>query len=406
MASAKYLRSGGPLCCRVYRCSISLCSGLGRCPPWGVDLNYIDKSVAPGTDFFVYANNGWLKTAEIPADRSYSGVNLELDKQNEAKLKGSSPSCTPDKISTNEERKLHDLYDAFTNTDAIEAAGLKHAQTDLDRLPPSRRLTISRPRWALSAWRWTGHTGFTLGIDDKHPNAYSINLYQSGLGLPDRDYYLRDDKEIAATRIAYQKYLSHMLAFTGATDANARADAIIDLEHKLAVAHWPAEDRRDADKTYNPMTISASWKSSRRNSPGASFFAAAGIPAASPRGERMVIVAEKSAFPKLAVVFAETPVAVWRDYLTIRYLHSFAAYLPKKFDDEDFAFYGTVSKGKTAAADRATRGVHLLDEQMGEALGKLYVARNTSRRKQRRKPTHSCTTCSKPMRAISRRLTG
>jgi putative endopeptidase len=93
----------------------------------------------------------------------------------------------------------------------------------------------------------------------------------------------------------------------------------------------------------------------------------------SPRGERTVIVSEKSAFPKLAVVFSETPVAVWRDYLTTRYLHSFSAYLPKKYDDEDFAFYGAVIQGKTAQLDRATRGVQLLDRQMGEALGKIYA---------------------------------
>ena len=109
--------------------------------------------------------------------------------------------------------------------------------------------------------------------------------------------------------------------------------------------------------------------------PWASFFAASGISTTSPTGERMVIVAERSAFPKLAAAFKATPVAVWRDYLTVRYLHAFAAYLPKKYDDADFAFYGGVLQGKTAQLDRATRGVAVLDSAMGEALGKLYTAK-------------------------------
>ena len=142
----------------------------------------------------------------------------------------------------------------------------------------------------------------------------------------------------------------------------------------MAVAHWPAADRRDADKTYNPMPISDLEKMAPEF-PWRTFLQAADIPMTSPKGERMVIVAERSAFPKLAAVFAATPVAVWRDYLTIRYLHTFAPYLPKKYDDADFAFYGIVLQGKTAQLDRATRGVQLLDSQMGEALGKVYAAK-------------------------------
>ena len=99
------------------------------------------------------------------------------------------------------------------------------------------------------------------------------------------------------------------------------------------------------------------------------------MPLTAPNGERKVIVAEKTAFGPLAKIFAATPVSTWRDYLTVHYLHSFAAYLPKRFDDRDFAFYGTVLQGRTQQLDRRTRGVHLLDELMGEALGKLYVAR-------------------------------
>ena len=109
--------------------------------------------------------------------------------------------------------------------------------------------------------------------------------------------------------------------------------------------------------------------------PWRAYFETAGVPLQSSHGERQVIVAEKSAFPKLAEIFAETPVAVWRDYLTIHYLHSVAAVLPKRIDDADFAFYGAVIEGNEKQLDRATRAVHLIDDNLGEALGKLYVAK-------------------------------
>jgi putative endopeptidase len=366
--------SHAALLCSVLSAAAPTLAAEPAVPPWGVELNYLDKNASPGTDFFVYANGGWLKNAVIPPDRSYAGVNLELNKQNEQRLMDivsdlhKAPSPTP------EERKLLDLYDAFTDQAALEAAGLRHAQADLDRIARVQTLDEVAAEMGTAKLGLDGPFGLYLGIDDKHPSAYSVNIYQSGLGLPDRDYYLRDDKEIADTRAAYQKYLAQMLAFTGAGDADARAAALMKLEHDMAVASWPAADRRDAEKTYNPMPVSDLEKMAPQF-PWRAFLAAADIPMTSPRGERMVIVAERSAFPKLADVFAATPVSVWRDYLATRYLHAFAAYLPKKYDDADFAFFGVVLRGQTQQLDRATRGVQLLDNQMGEALGKLYAAK-------------------------------
>jgi len=222
--------------------------------------------------------------------------------------------------------------------------------------------------------RLSGPFHVRIGIDDKHPDSYSIDLSQSGLGLPNRDYYLRDDKAIVETRAAYRKYLAAMLTLAGVSDAAGRADRIYALEAAMAKAEWANADRRDAIKTYNPMPFSG-LEQLAPGFPWTAYFAAAGIPLTAPGGERQVVVAEKSAFPELARIFADAPVEVWRDYLTARYLHSFAAYLPKAFDDTDFAFYGTALYGNPRQLDRAKRAVHLLDGELGEALGKLYVAK-------------------------------
>ena len=207
------------------------------------------------------------------------------------------------------------------------------------------------------------------------PNAYSVNLDQGGLGLPNRDYYLKTDKPILAAQAAYKKYLATMLTLAGdGKDADKRAAAIYALEKRIAEAEWTNAERRDADKIYNPMSFSGLEKLAPEFD-WMAYFKTADIPLTGPKGERQVIVAEKSAFPKLGKIFAETPVAVWRDYLVAHYLHTFAAYLPKAVDDANFDFYGKVIAGQSQQLPRATRAAHLLDGQLGEALGKLYVAK-------------------------------
>jgi putative endopeptidase len=343
--------------------------------PWGVTLAYMDTTVGPGNDFFRYTNGGWLKTAVIPPDRQFAGVNLELDKQNEARLRDivTSLALRPDAALSAEERKLRDLYNAFENTRAIEAKGLAPVKADLERIAALKTYAAVAGFMGSPATQVSGPFDIGIDIDEKNPDAYVILLTQSGLGMPDRDYYLLKDKDSVATREAYRKYLTGMLAFAGVRTA-ARSAAVYTLEERIARVHWPAAERREAEKVYNPMSLSALQKFAPQF-PWDSYFAAAGVSRRSPRGERVVVVREKSAFPKLATVFAATPVAVWRDYLTVRYLHSHASWLPQQIDDADFAFYGRVVGGQKQQLPRDLRGIHLLDRQMGEALGKLYVAR-------------------------------
>jgi len=273
-----------------------------------------------------------------------------------------------------EERKLRDLYDSFVDTDAIEAKGLAPVQKDLDYLAGLK--TLDDVAHAMGSVKLSTVSIYNIGIgvDDKNPDNYSVNLNQGGLGLPDRDYYLSNDAAIVKTRDAYRKYLADMMTLGGLSDAEARAGRVLALETEIAKVSWTRADRRDADKIYNPMAF-AQLKELAPGYDWSAMFAAAGVSPTSPSGERKVIVAEKSAFSNLAKVFAETPIDVWRDYLTVRYLHTWSAFLPKKVDDTDFAFYGKALNGKTAQLDRTIRGIQFLDGAMGEALGKLYVAK-------------------------------
>jgi putative endopeptidase len=340
--------------------------------PWGVYLGYLDTSVKPGHDFFAYANGAWLKTAEIAPDRPSAGAGFEVNKMNEDRLKEIVAGLRSGADADVEERKLRDLYDSYMDEAKIEADGLAPAKADLDRIAAVKSHADVVRLMGAPSLRLDGPFGMVIGVDDKHPDAYAVFVFQSGLALPDRDYYLREDAALQKTREAYHKYLVQMLGFAGVKDAEPRAAAILALEHDLAAASWPAADRREAEKVYNPMSL-ASLKKLAPEFPWEAYLEAGGISLRSAKGDRTLIVGEKTAFPALSKAFAKTPVSVWRDYLTVRYLHAFSPFLPKAVDDADFALYGTTLQGRTKQLERTTRGARLLDQRMGEALGKIYV---------------------------------
>jgi putative endopeptidase len=343
---------------------------------WGVDLSAMDTSVKPGDDFFNFVNGKWMKSTVIPPDRSSIGTFQLLRILSEKRMRDivAEIKTRPYGQLSPDEKKLRDLYEAFVDQKHIEELGLAPAKADLAAIDNIKTLDDVARAMASTKLGTQSVFNIAIGVDEKNPNAYSVVLAQSGLGMPDRDYYLKGDPALVTTRDAYRKYLSSMLALAGLGDTDKRAEAILAVESKIATAHWTRAENRDETKTYNPMTVSE-LRQLAPEFPWDTFLTEAGIPLKGTKGERVVVVTQKSAFPALANIFAETPVSVWRDYLTVHYLHGIAAYLPKKFDDTNFAFNGTVLGGQGQQLDRATRGVHLLDLMLGEALGKIYVDR-------------------------------
>ena len=343
--------------------------------PWGLYVNYVDQSVKPGDDFFAHANGAWLKATQIPADQASAGVIAEMTKKNEERLRAIIAELPADAKPGSETRKMRDLYDAFLDEAQIEARGLDAVKGDLDRIASVKThvdvaLLMADPRLRLD-----GPFRITIGVHDRNPWVYGIAASQSGLGLPEREYYLKEEAFLAKTRDAYRAYLAQMLGFAGKDDTEARATRIYELEHAMAEFHWTAVDRRNMEKTYNLLSLSEL----PRLAPGFPwnlYLRAMGVPLQSRIGELRIYVMEKSAFPKLAALFAATPPAVWSDYLTVRYLAAFSAYLPKRIGDATFTMYGTTIQGRSRQRDRTTQAVSLLDARMGEALGKIYVQKH------------------------------
>jgi len=341
---------------------------------WGVDLAGMDRVAKPGDDFFRYVNGTWLDKAVIPSDRTSTGSFLDLAILSEnrvqdllAGLAARNDGLTP------QETKIRDLYKSYTDVEHLDKLGLTPAERDLASIQQAAshediaRLMGSVPMGTQSLF------DAGIGVDDKNPSAYAVFVSQSGIGLPDRDYYLLTEAGTVKAREAYRAYIETMLTLGGVADAPSKAEKIFALETEIAKLHWASADRRDADKIYNPMTVSEL----ARFAPGfswTSFFSEMKI-GAPPSGERQVIIGEKSAFPKLASLFARTPVETWRDYLAFHYLSAHAPYLPKRFDEANFNFYGRALRGQTEQLARAKRGVHFLGSMIGEGVGQLYVAR-------------------------------
>jgi len=333
---------------------------------FGVDLTTRKATVKPGDDFFASANGAWLDTFTIPPDKASYGIFTKLDDEARANVRkiiegaaGAKPA--PGSI----EQKIGDYFASFMDTAKIEADGINALKPDLDR--------ITAVKTPAELARLFGEVGFQspvggyIGQDDKDPEAYFVNLVQSGLGMPDRDYYLRDDPKLKETRVAYLAHVGRMLTLAGVPDGSAKAARIVALETKIAQAHWARERTRDAIANYNPKRR-AELSSFAPGLDWQAMLDAMGL-GAWDRFNANTPTAVKG----IAALVASQPLEDWKAYLTYHHVHNHAPYLPKAVDDENFAFFGKVLSGREKQRERWERGVDLVNGGLGEAIGQVYV---------------------------------
>jgi putative endopeptidase len=331
---------------------------------YGIDTAGMDTSVAPGNDFFEYANGTWAKNTQIPADKSRYGLFNVLDDLSKERTRTIIEAQSKDPNS-----RIGAAYESFMNEAAVESKGLTPFEPWLSEVR-----SIKTKAELTKAYGDAGQISIDtpyqmfIGQDRKNSDAYALNVFQGGLGMPDRDYYLSTDPKQVETKAKYLQHLTNMLTLAGEANAAARAKAILDFETKVAKVHWPRADSRDANKTYNKMTLAEV----RKFAPGfdfATFLKDSGA------NVDYVIVFQPSAFKGEAALLGSTPVSVLRDQLLVRSLDSYASYLPKKFDQEHFAFYGTALSGTPQQEPRWKRAVNFTVGTMGDDVSKLYVAK-------------------------------
>ncbi|HUD94993.1 M13 family metallopeptidase [Sphingobium sp.] len=331
---------------------------------FGFDTAGMDKSVKPGDDFYDYANGTWTKNTPIPADKSNYGAFNTLDDLSRERTRGILEAAKADPAS-----KIGAAYASYMDATGVEAKGLapiKPWLAEIDAVKDQAGYVTLAARAARAGV--DGPFAFYVGQDDKDPETYIVSMRQDGLGLPDRDYYLEQDDKMAAIRTAYVAHLEKILALSGEGDAKARAAALMAFETEIAKVHWTQVDSRDADKTYNKMTLAQL----ARTAPGfdfATYFAANNLKPSE------LIVAQPTAIAGEAALIAKAPIGVLKDALIARSIHSFAEYLPDSVANEDFAFYGTTLSGTPEREDRWKRAVTFLKGSLGEEVGKVYVAK-------------------------------
>jgi putative endopeptidase len=338
---------------------------------FGIDLAGMDTSTKPGDDFYTYASGGWMRANEIPEDRSRWGMFDELREASDAsvhEILEEQAQAKPAKGSN--AQKAADYYASYLNRAAIDAKGFAPAKAALDAIAAAKTSTdivklMGRPDLPVDA-----PIAMSVELDAKDPDRYVVTVAQSGLGLPEREFYRKKEPRFQEIRSKYEAHVARVLGMAGDKVAAANAAAILALEAQIAECHWPIADRREREKTYNPRTL-AELEKEAPQFPWGAYMKALGYD-----GERSVVVAESTAIPKLARLFAATPVATWRAYLTYHFLAATADVLPSKLDDEVFDFRGRTLNGQPQQRDRWKRAVTATNDALGDAVGELYVARH------------------------------
>jgi putative endopeptidase len=347
---------------------------------WGFDLDGADPSVRPGDDFFAYANGKWLDRTNIPADASLVTLRSIMTDRTQANLhdlleeaaKGASHA--PDVI----KGKVGAFYKAFMNEDAVEALAANPIIPILEKIKAASNRDALAAMMGRSSYDFLD-SFFALSIDRdaKNPTQYAVAVNQAGLGLPDRSYYL--DVGHDHDKLAYRAYAERLLRQIDWPDPAGNAERIIALETRIAQAQWTKADARIITKTYNPMTI-AELRDLAPGFPWQNFLAEAKLGAVA-----SVIVGEKSAFPKLASIFAETPVETLQAWLAFRTVSRSAMYLSHAYADAYFEMYKKTLQGQAEQQARWKRGVFVVsgdldgnDNPVGDlgwAVGQLYGER-------------------------------
>jgi putative endopeptidase len=345
----------------------------------GIDTSGMDRAVAPGDDFFRYANGTWLKTKEIPADRSYDGAAYALYEKTQEQTRQLIEAI--DRNASGDDRQVKDYYDTFLDEAAIEAQGLAPLQTllvNVTAIQDRRALAtyvcgdLRADVDALNATNF--HTDRPFGLwfaaDLAEPARYAAFLLQGGLGMPDRDYYVDKSPDMEKIRASYLAHIETMMTLAKIPDAKAKAARVFALERKIAGVHATRTESVDVKRANNP------WKREEFSTQAPGLDWTACFDAAGLKHVPQVIVWHPGAVRGTAALFGSEPIETWRDYLTFHVIDRYANYLPKAFGDQRFAFYGKTLTGTQAQRARWKRALDDTNDALGDAVGKLYVRRH------------------------------
>ncbi|MGA1371489.1 MAG: M13 family metallopeptidase [Pseudomonadales bacterium] len=336
---------------------------------WGIDTTQGDPATRPGDDFARHANGRWLDTFEIPADLpsyvSFTALRLEAEADVHAIVEElAATRSLPGSI----EQKVGDYFRSWMNVDALNAAGSKPLEPYLAEIFAAK--DKAGLMQLMGSVHHVGPAAFGVIPDPADTTRYIVYVDQSGIGMPDRDYYLKKDGNFPKYREAYEAYITTLFSLAGLADGALRAQGVVALEAQIAEAHWTQEDSRDIKKTYNPMTADALAELAPEF-PWKRTFEDLGLATAP-----VYLVAQPSALDRTAEILAAADLSVLKDWLAFHFVSNHAEYLSSEFDEAQWAFYSKTLRGVTAQRERWKRGVNQIDRRLGDAVGQVYVQRH------------------------------
>ncbi|MBX9729805.1 MAG: M13 family metallopeptidase [Sphingomonas sp.] len=332
---------------------------------FGVDLTAKDTAAKPGDDFWTFANGGWNKRTEIPADKAAIGYGniLSDEAETNVRLILDDMAANPAKYGATG-KQVGDFYASWIDEAGIEAKGAAPLKPYLAKISAVNDLTGLQTLFASVGYESPVGVGIIPDLAD--PTKYTAAVGQGGLGMP-RDYYLLQGEKYDGYRKAYRAYIEKMQTLAGIGDAAAKADAIMALETAMAKEHWSPEQSRNIMALNDPQDIAGLEKKAPEFD-WALMLKTAGV-ASSPK----VLMTNNTAIIALGKIMVATPLQTWKDYLAFHFVSDNAAYLPKAFDQARFDFYSTTLSDVKTQRDRWKRGVQLTNGALGEAVGQLYV---------------------------------
>jgi endothelin-converting enzyme/putative endopeptidase len=342
-------------------------------PASGIDKANIDLNIRPQDNFYRYINGGWMSRNEIPDDKTAIGSFYDLrDKADEdVKVIIEELAATNNLRMGSDEQKVADLFRSFMNTKVRDTLGTKPIQ------PIFNTIKHLKNKDDLAGFFGTYSTvgisnplGIYVNIDEKDSTSYAAYVTQSGLNLPDRDYYFNKAERFIKIRAGYLAHIEKMLNLANLPNAKESAKNILALETKLAKFHWTRVEKRDSDKSYNKYAINNlnsltdkfNWKE---------LLSAEGI-----AQQKNIIISQPSFIEGFGKVFNETSLAIWQQYLTFNTLSAFSSYLTTAIDNESFDFFGKQLSGRNEQRPQWKRSVSVVNRNLGEIIGKIYVARH------------------------------
>jgi endothelin-converting enzyme/putative endopeptidase len=362
----------GALCVLV----LTACGQRAEEPPApvvsGIEVANMDTSVRPQDDFFRYVNGTWLATTEIPADRNTSGVFMDLRDQAREDVRTiiEEVAARDDLEPGSDEQKVADLYNSFMNADRLDELGMSPLEpvlAQIDAIDDKDRLSA---HFAYLATVGGGGPFIPyVTVDAKESTRYAAHLWQSGLGLPDRDYYFRDDERSVELRDEYVAHIEKMFELAGFDDPAGSAARLLELETALAEHHWTTVQNRDSTARYNKFAISE-LDTLGTGLDWGRFLEAAGL-----EGEADIIINQPSYVEGFNELFREASLEDWKTYLRWNLLSQYAAYLSSDIDHQNFEFYLRVLEGQEEQRPRWKRAVDVVNGSLGEVVGKVYVSR-------------------------------